>query len=269
MTESGAGAGGWRGGDVAEGVTCVLAENPGPLTLDGTNTWLLAGREVSSCVVIDPGPDDAAHLQSVVVAGAERGWDVEGVLLTHGHADHAGGCERLADLTGAWVRAARPEHCRGGNPLLDEEVIEVAGLRIEVVSTPGHTADSVSFLVAARSLLLTGDTVLGRGTSFVAHPDGRLADYLMSLDRLAARTVVGPVLVLPGHGPVVPDGAAVIAQYRAHRLQRLAQVRAARAGGAQTADAVLDAVYGPLSENLRPAALASTLAQLAYLDAYP
>jgi len=266
VTASRAGLGGWLGGDVAEGATCVVADNPGPLTLDGTNTWLLAGPESTTCLVIDPGPDDPGHLQSVMATAAERGWAVDTVLVTHGHTDHVQGSERLAALSGATVRSLDPAHCRGAVALLDGESIEVAGLIVDVVSTPGHTADSVSFLVASRGVLLTGDTVLGRGTSFVAHPDGRLADYLASLERLAALVDQDPVMALPGHGPVVPDAAAVIAQYRAHRLERLAQVRRARAAGAESVDDVLDAVYGAVSDDLRPAARASTVAQLAYLD---
>jgi len=256
----------WRGGDVADGVSCVLADNAGPLTLTGTNTWLLAAPGASRCVVVDPGPDDVTHLGAVTQAAEDHDWTVEGVLITHGHADHSRGAPAFAAMTGAPTRAADPAHCVGSQPLRDGDELELAGLAIGVVATPGHTADSVSFVVDSLGLIVAGDTVLGTGTSFVAHPEGRLSDYLTSLTRLADLAGSGLDLLLPGHGPVVDDAVSVLRFYRAHRDERLEQVRRAVAAGAGSAQEVLDAVYGELPGEVRAAALASTLAQLAYLD---
>jgi len=256
----------WRGGDVAAGVTCVLAKNPGLLTLTGTNTWLLAAPGSARCVVVDPGPDDVLHLGAVRQAAADHGWTVEGVLVTHGHADHAQGVPQFAAMTGAATRAAEPAHCVAAQPLVGGDRLDLAGLWIEVVATPGHTADSLSFVVDSLGLIVTGDTVLGSGTSFVAHPEGRLSDYLTSLDRLVDLASSGLDRLLPGHGPVVQDAASWLRFYRSHRDERLDQVRQALAGGAASAQEVLDVVYGELPPQLRAAALASTRAQLAYLD---
>ena len=142
--------------------------------MDGTNTWLLSAPGAGRGIVIDPGPDDEDHLQAVLDVARQRGIRIAGTLLTHGHLDHSAGARRFAELTGAGVRALDPAHRHGGEGLWDGETIEVDGLRLEVVATPGHTGDSLSFLLPELGALLTGDTVLGRGTSVVAHPDGQL-----------------------------------------------------------------------------------------------
>jgi len=204
---------------------------------------------------------------------------VELILVTHEHADHTEGSARLHELTGAPVRAANPEHCHGGAPLHDGELIRAAGVEIGVLATPGHTADSVCFVLkdpaladdAGATQVLTGDTVLGQGSTVICYPDGRLGDYLGSLEKLLTIGSEGdPVAVLPGHGPVLPDLAAIAAAYRAHRQDRLAQVRAAvellEKGGTQaTAEAVTAAVYGDVPANLQGAAQLSVEAQLDYL----
>jgi glyoxylase-like metal-dependent hydrolase (beta-lactamase superfamily II) len=164
------------------------------------------------------------------------------------------------------VRALDPAQRLGEEGLSDGEVLEVAGLQIRVVGTPGHTADSLSFLVAADGGLLTGDTVLGRGTTVVAYPDGRLADYLDSLERLAAMAGSGRVeRVLPGHGPVLDDPAGALDRYLEHRRQRLAQVAAAVDAGDRTPAAVVARVYADVDRALWPAAELSVRAQLEYL----
>ena len=245
---------------------CVLAPNPGPMTLDGTNTWVLLEPGASEAVVIDPGPLDEAHLASVRRAVAERGARVGLVVLTHGHLDHAEGAERFAELTGASVRAVG----RGHDDLADGDLLDTGGLELRVVATPGHTSDSVSFALPADHALLTGDTVLGRGTTVVAHPDGELAAYLASLERIRALTGDGSVVtILPGHGPVVPDAGAMVAFYATHRRERLEQVRAALADGAATepdpVEGVLRRVYADVPESVWPAARMSIRAQLDYL----
>jgi glyoxylase-like metal-dependent hydrolase (beta-lactamase superfamily II) len=238
------------------------------MTLDGTNTWVLIEPGSSEAVVIDPGPLDEGHLQTVVQAVAARGARVALTILTHGHADHAEGADRFAELTGAPTRAVG----RGHDDLADGDVVTTGGLDLRVVATPGHTSDSMSFALAADRALLTGDTVLGRGTTVVAHPDGELAAYLGSLERIAHLTGDGEVTsILPGHGPVVPDASAMVAFYRTHRAERLEQVRQALADGARSApdvvQAVVERVYADVPREVWPAAAQSVAAQLEYLRA--
>ena len=255
----------WAGGQVSPRSLCVLAPNPSPMTLDGTNTWILREPGSSTCVVIDPGPDEPAHLDAIM--SAVDGARTTQILLTHGHADHSEGARRLADLLSAPVAALDPEFRYGSEGIHAGDVIESGGLTIYVLATPGHTADSLSFYVPADSALLTGDTVLGRGTTMVAYPDGNLGDYLRSLDalhHLASESEVA--LLLPGHGQALPEPARVIDAYRAHRQQRLEQVKAALAAGAATAQEVVESVYAEVPRELWPAALVSVQAQLAYLD---
>jgi glyoxylase-like metal-dependent hydrolase (beta-lactamase superfamily II) len=251
----------WSGGCFSEEVTCLLAPNPSPMTLDGTNTWLV-GRLGARVVVIDPGPDDEGHLRSI----AEQGEVVE-ILLTHGHPDHAEGARRLHEMTRAPVRALDPAHRLGGEGLHQGDVIDASGPVIRVMTTPGHTADCLTFSLPDEAVLLTGDTVLGRGTTVVAWPDGDLGDYLDSLVTLrehAARHEARAIL--PGHGPVLRDPIGVLDAYLEHRRARLDQVREAVEKGARTPDEVVDAVYDDIPESVRWAALLSTRAQLAYLE---
>jgi glyoxylase-like metal-dependent hydrolase (beta-lactamase superfamily II) len=244
--------------------TVVLASNPGLMTLEGTNTWLLRSPDADAAIVVDPGPDDAAHLEAVVAAAGK----VAGILLTHHHADHSEGARRLRELTGSTVRALDPTHQLGGEGLGEGDVVAAAGLEVRVWATPGHTADSLSFLVADDSCaaVLTGDTILGRGTTVVAHPDGNLGDYLASLNRLAS---LGDSTVLPGHGPELPAAGVVAGAYLAHREQRLEEVRDALAelGPEAAAMAVVEKVYVGVDPALWPVAEWSVRAQLAYLRA--
>lgn len=256
----------WAGGDVTARAHCVLAPNPGPMTLDGTNTWVLLEPGSTEAVVIDPGPLDEGHLAAVLRVVEQRGARVAETVLTHGHHDHAEGAPRFAELTGTRVRAVG----RGSDGLGDGDVITAGGLELRVVATPGHTSDSVSFALPADDALLTGDTVLGRGTTVVAHPDGELAAYLDSLERIRALTGDGSVVrILPGHGPAVPDAAAMVAFYRTHRAERLDQVRSALADGAASepdpVEGVLRRVYADVPAAVWPAARLSIRAQLDYL----
>lgn len=247
--------------------TLVLAPNADAMTLDGTNTWLLAEPGAGRAVVVDPGPADEGHLDLVVRTAREAGREIGLILLTHGHFDHAEGAPRLAELTGAPVRALDRELRLGQEEgLRDGDVLEVDGLEIRVVGTPGHTGDSLCFVLPADRALLTGDTVLGRGTTVVAHPDGRLGPYLDSLRRLRAlaeRGEIGPVL--PGHGPQLPDALAVVDFYLEHRAQRLEQVRGAVAAGDRTAMDVVRRVYADVDPAVWFAAEMSVEAQLEYL----
>ncbi|MEU3453104.1 MBL fold metallo-hydrolase [Micromonospora sp. NPDC006766] len=240
-------------------VRLLLAPNPGAMTLEGTNTWVLRAPGAKHAVVVDPGPADEEHLAAIAAYGP-----VGFVLITHGHPDHTEGSARLSELLGGVpVRAADPAHTIGGEPLTPAAALD-AGLTIRLLSTPGHTADSVCFLVehGDERVILTGDTILGRGTTVVAHPDGHLGDYLSSLELLS--TYRG-IPALPGHGPALADCGAAAEFYLAHRRARLDQVRAAVAGGATTAPEVVATVYADVDRSLWWAAEWSVRAQLEYL----
>jgi glyoxylase-like metal-dependent hydrolase (beta-lactamase superfamily II) len=236
---------------------CVLAPNPSPMTLDGTNTWVLREPDAERSVVIDPGPLDEEHLRRV----ASLAGRVALVLLTHGHPDHAEGARRFATLAGSVpVRALDPAHRLGEEGLAEGDVVEVDGLELRVMETPGHTPDSLTFWLPADEAVLTGDTVLGRGTT-VVH---RLGDYLASLDRLRAMAE-GTRVILPGHGGKLDDPVGALDYYIGHRQERLQQVEAALAAGDRTAEEVVARVYADVDRVLWPVAEASVRAQLEYL----
>ncbi|MFJ3335254.1 MBL fold metallo-hydrolase [Streptomyces sp. NPDC086766] len=244
----------------------VLAPNPSAMTLDGTNTWLVSEPGSDLAVVIDPGPQDEGHLRSVVETAERAGKRIALTLLTHGHPDHAAGAARFAELTGTRVRALDPALRLGDEGLAAGNVITVGGLELRVVPTPGHTADSLCFHLPADRAVLTGDTILGRGTTVVAHPDGRLGDYLDSLRRLRSLTVDDGVhTVLPGHGPVLEDAQGAVEFYLAHRAHRLAQVETAVEDGHRTPAQVVAHVYADVDRSLWPAAELSVRAQMEYL----
>lgn len=239
-----------------------LAPNPGPMSLDGTNSYVIAAPGSESVVVVDPGPLDGEHLAEL--AGAGR---VELVVLTHHHPDHTEAAEEFHRMTGAPVRARDAALCLGAGPLEDGERLEAAGVRIGVLATPGHTADSICLHLpedGEHGAVLTGDTILGRGTTVIVFPDGRLGDYLATLRRLEA---LGPATVLPAHGPVLPDLGGIARAYLAHREERLGQVRAALAelGAEASVAQVTDAVYADVDASVRRAAENSVAAQLDYL----
>ena len=245
--------------------TCLLAPNPSPMTLDGTNTWLIAEPGSSSVVVVDPGPEGEEHLRRVhaeAIAGDRR---VAKILLTHGHSDHSAGAARLAELTGAPVQAADPAHRLGAEGLADGDVVTAAGCELRVMAAPGHSADSVCLLLAADGVLFTGDTVLGRGTTVIG-TDGNLGDYLRTLGQLRDLTEArGVSLLLPGHGPMLPDPLGTLDYYLSHREERLDQVRSALAAGAQTPAEIVAMIYTDVDKSLWPAAEWSVRAQLDYL----
>jgi glyoxylase-like metal-dependent hydrolase (beta-lactamase superfamily II) len=244
------------------------------MTLDGTNTWVLRAPGSDRSVVVDPGPSDPGHLDAV----ADAGGDVAVVLLTHHHLDHSEAARAFAERMRCGVRALDPALRLGSEGLAEGDVVAVGDLEVHVVATPGHTADSLSFVVPSERAVLTGDTVLGRGTTVVAHPDGELGAYLTSLDRLHALAEAHEIeTVWPGHGPVIERALPALEHYRAHRRERLEQVREAlRTLRAELPDGVplddeslprriVEIVYDDVDRVLWPAAELSVRAQLAYL----
>ncbi len=253
---------GWQSGAVSERAYCLLAPNPGPMTLEGTNTWVLLEPGSTEAVVVDPGPLHLEHLETVLRFVESRGARVALTLLTHHHQDHAEAAEHFAAQTAAPVRAIGTGH----DDLADGETVRVGGLEVTVVTTPGHTGDSVSFLLPAESALLTGDTVLGRGTTVVAWPDGELAAYLASLARIERLAASGEAArILPGHGPLVPDASATVRFYLDHRAERLDEVRPALAAGDTEPRQVVERVYADVPREVWPYAELSVRAQLDYL----
>jgi glyoxylase-like metal-dependent hydrolase (beta-lactamase superfamily II) len=268
----------WSGGAYGARGRCVLAPNPGLMTLDGTNTWVLREPGAERSIVVDPGPVIDSHLDAV----AEVAGQVEFVLLTHHHLDHSEAARGFAERMGCGVRALDPELCWRSEPVVDTERLSVGGLSAEVIATPGHTSDSISLLLTDDRALLTGDMVLGRGTTVVVHPDGVLASYFNSLERMRSLVTDTRVASLwPAHGPVLPDAAGVLDYYLLHRRERLAQVEAAldRLGLHHTdlppdvaehetlPRQVVEIVYQDVDEVLWGAAESSVRAQLAYLAA--
>jgi glyoxylase-like metal-dependent hydrolase (beta-lactamase superfamily II) len=224
-------------------IALVRAENPGPFTLSGSNTWLV-GRD--PCWIVDPGPDLDAHV-SAVLEEAERRGGAGGIALTHDHADHSGAVPAVAQATGAPVGAAR------GN--VDTKLSD--GDRfgpLTVLATPGHAPDHLAFVTDRAGF--TGDAVLGEGSVFVV---GGLAAYLDALRRLRE---LGPQVLCPGHGPVIEDPEAKLTEYLDHRLDRERRLVAALGDGLRTVDELLDRVWDDAPDVLRPAAAVTLGAHL-------
>lgn len=233
----------------------VLAPNPGVYTLEGTNTWVV-GRDPA--LVIDPGPEERAHLAEVRRAAGAVG----AILLTHDHPDHAPGGAALARETGAPLHAFRPPP--GGARLRDGQEVRVGAVGVTAVHTPGHTPDHVAFLIRDEGILFTGDAVLGRGTSVIDPPEGDLAAYLRSLRRMLE---LRPRLLYPGHGPVVLDAPGKLREYLDHRAMREDQVLAALRSGRDTIPAMVEEIYGGYPPEVRSLAERSVLAHLLKLEA--
>lgn len=264
---------------VAEDIIRVTAANPGPFTFHGTNSYIVGTGELA---VIDPGPDDPAHLAALVRAIAGR--PVRAILLTHTHKDHSMLTESLRQLTGAATYAEGPHRTARvlalgeTNPLdasADHDFrpdivlgagsrVEAEGWTIEAVATPGHTANHLAFALAGRGILFSGDHVMAWSTSIVAPPDGSMADYMASLDRLLARP---ESLYLSGHGPALPEATAFVADLKAHRRAREAEILKAVAAGFTTIPDLVPLIYPTLAPQLHPAAALSILAHMEDLGA--
>lgn len=245
--------------------TVVRAPNPSPMTLEGTNTYLLGAPGCGELLVVDPGPDLLEHRRAVEGAAADRDAAIVAAVVTHHHADHAEAAAWAEDwgvpllaFTPALVPAAEAA------PLRDGDVVRRAGIAVEGVHTPGHSSDHVCLRMAETGAVLTGDHVLGRGTSMVAHPDGDMADYCASLRRLAA---IGAPILYPGHGPVVDDPGSVVTAYLEHREERERQILAGLAAGDRTPAGLVARVYADVDPVLHPAAERSVRAHLDKLAA--
>ncbi len=204
-----------------------MADNPGPMTLTGTNTYLYGS---DPCWVIDPGPEDPAHIEAVRGAAEERG-GIGGVLLTHSHADHTGGVE----LLGIDPTAVADGEVRGG---------------LEAVATPGHATDHICFFTGD-GVCFSGDLILGWGSTYVPPDGGSLAAYMLSLRLVQSRD---PALICPGHGPWITAAAAKVNEYIEHREAREGALLEAMARGERSRMALLDEVWADVPEQLRPAA---------------
>jgi glyoxylase-like metal-dependent hydrolase (beta-lactamase superfamily II) len=254
-----------RTADLEPLVTRVLAPNPSGMTLDGTNTYVLGAPGSGQAVVVDPGPDDAGHLAAVEAALSARDARCVAVLVTHHHGDHAEAALPWGARFGAPVAAARPDVAGESGRLLEAgERLRLAGTALDVVPTPGHTADHLAFRLESGAVLV-GDHVLGRGTSVVTHPEGDVVAYLESLRRVLD---LGPSALYCGHGPdLTEDPGAVLRYYLDHRAFREAQLLDALAAGAGTVDELVAAVYADVPRSLWPAAAQSTRATLVKLHA--
>jgi glyoxylase-like metal-dependent hydrolase (beta-lactamase superfamily II) len=239
------------------GIARVLAPNPGPFTLGGTNSWVV-GR--SPAWVVDPGPADETHLTRLRETVDERG-GLGGVAVTHGHADHSEGAAAFAAAYGAPLAAAAGA---ADVRLRDGERFGP----FEAVPTPGHAADHFALLAA--DACFSGDAVLGEGSVFVTPYEGSLASYLAALERLGARDDF--TIICPGHGPTVPDGHAKLREYGEHRLERERALVGALDQGLRGSGELLDAVWSDAPQALRLAAavtLAAHLDKLAEEDRLP
>jgi len=231
----------------------VLAPNPSVYTLDGTNTWIVGS---DPALVIDPGPAIDEHLTDVARAAGRVG----AVLVTHEHEDHAEGAVAFADRVGATLHAWRLE---GAERLREGQRFAGGGVQLLTMHTPGHSADHVVFLDPDARALFSGDAVLGRGTSFIDAPDGDLAKYLASLQRMLDRH---PRTIYPGHGPIVLDAEAKLREYLDHRAEREAQILEGIGDGARTVDALVERIYSAYPEDVRWLAARSVLAHLSKLE---
>jgi glyoxylase-like metal-dependent hydrolase (beta-lactamase superfamily II) len=238
------------------GLRVIRAANPAPLTLDGTRTYIVGRERVA---LIDPGPDLQQHIDAV--AEAIGGGVVVCILLTHDHPDHADGAAALARRVNAPI-------LRHGAGLAHGQRVQTDAGDLVAIATPGHTPDHIAFHWPDARVVFVGDLMLGgMDTALVAPPEGDLAAYLDSLERVRA---LGATTLYPAHGEPFDDPPAAIARYIAHRKQRLERVREALEAArplAVSAPRITRAVYGPdLDETLRPAAEAATLAYLRWLE---
>lgn len=251
--------------DLDEVASRVLAPNASHMTLDGTNTYVLAIPGSGAAVVVDPGPDDEAHRARVEEVLARRDLACEVVLITHHHIDHAAAGQPWARRFGATLAApTRAVAGDDGRVIGEGDIIEVGGMKIDAIATPGHCSDHTAYRLPTGTML-TGDHVLGRGTSVVAWPEGDLVAYLESLRKVLS---IGADALFPGHGPeLTEDPMSVVSYYLEHRAFREQQIVDAMSDGIAVPREMVKRIYADVSERLWPAAEMSTRAALAKLSA--
>ena len=239
---------------VAPGVRRLVAPNPGPMTGEGTNTYVFGEVEVA---VVDPGPDDERHVEAIVAA-LPPGAAAVTIFLTHGHADHIAAVPALRERIDAAVFAH--DWLPGVDRVLGHgDRVKLGGGVVEAIATPGHADDHLCFWLPDRRLLFSGDLVVGSGTVVLSETTGALGRYLGSLERLRR---LAPFTLLPGHGPVVTDGAAKVAEYVAHRAAREGAIAAALEGGAALVEEIVARVYAETPAELRAMAARNVRAHL-------
>lgn len=245
-------------------VTIVRAPNASPMTLQGTNSYIVECGE-GVALVIDPGPEIDAHIAAIVDAAAARNAIIRTVLLTHGHPDHAMGAPSLVAATGARLYAHPNCKVPHDEDLPLEEDLRTGNVTLRVIDAPGHTFDHAIFYLPEERALFTGDTILGEGTTVIAPPGGAMRPYQHTLQRLAdefgdARVIYG------GHGPVITDPRATIADYIEHRQMREQQIIDALREGPQTIPDLVRGIYSPQRHVLWPAMARQILAHLIALE---
>ncbi|MDA8195872.1 MAG: MBL fold metallo-hydrolase [Actinomycetota bacterium] len=241
----------------------ILAPNPSPMTLDGTNTYVLGSAQ--GAFIVDPGPSVDEHLKRVEEILLGERFDAKGILLTHGHIDHSEAAKSWSQHFDAPIYGANAFN--GVRELSEGSQLAVGDLKVSVLATPGHTSDHIAFLTNDGALL-TGDHVLGRGTSVVAHPDGNLSSYIRSILRLFD---VEKRIALPGHGPEIVGESidSVLSFYLGHRKARIMQLVAFLEGANADVHEIVEQLYGnSISNSLKFAAKLSTLAALSTLSDY-
>jgi glyoxylase-like metal-dependent hydrolase (beta-lactamase superfamily II) len=260
--------------EVVPGVRRVMANNPGPFTFKGTISYIVGKGNVA---IIDPGPDDPAHIGALLEA--VRNETVTHIFVTHTHRDHSPAVPAIKAATGATVyaegphRAARPLHIGEHNPLdasadrdfvpdvalKDGAVVEGDGWAIEAITTPGHTANHMCYALKGTNILFAGDHVMAWATSIVAPPDGAMSDYMASLNKLAKRS---ETIYLPGHGPAITDAPRFVSYYILHRKAREASILHRLGKGETDIPTIVRAIYIGIDPRLTGAAGLSVLAHL-------
>ena len=257
---------------VFSGVSRITANNPGPFTFHGTNSYLVGEHDLA---VIDPGPEDAAHFDALIRAIGGR--PVRHILVSHTHRDHSPLAARLRTATGATVYAEGP-HRPARNPptgtaigngsdtdfmpdvaLADGDLLAGDGWTLRTVLTPGHAANHAAFALEGTGLLFSADHVMGWSTTIVAPPDGSMSDYMTSLDKLIARD---DRLLLPGHGGPVKNPRDYMRGLKEHRLERELAILDRLRQGDRSIDELVRAIYRDTDPKMHAAAALSVLAHL-------